>query len=56
MAIPIDFLINSQHESSDDDFSEDEISYSSEDESMEDEPSEDIDGGSLSSLEHEEGT
>lgn len=56
MAVPIDFLVNSPHESSDEDFSEYEISYSSEDESMEDEPSEDINGGSLSSLEQEQGT
>uniref|UniRef100_A0A1J3HDF0 Uncharacterized protein n=1 Tax=Noccaea caerulescens TaxID=107243 RepID=A0A1J3HDF0_NOCCA len=54
MAVPIDFLLNSPHESSDEDFSEYEISYSSEDESMEDEPSEDINGGSLSSLEQEQ--
>ncbi|CAA7030238.1 unnamed protein product [Microthlaspi erraticum] len=54
MAVPIDFLINSPHESSDDDFSEYESSYSSEDESMEDEPSDDINGGSLSNLEQKQ--
>ncbi|CAE5968116.1 unnamed protein product [Arabidopsis arenosa] len=56
MAVPIHFLINSPHESSDEEYNGSEISYSSEDESMEDESSEleNTNGESLSNLEHEE--
>ncbi|KAG7578222.1 hypothetical protein ISN45_Aa03g024300 [Arabidopsis thaliana x Arabidopsis arenosa] len=55
MAVPIHFLINSPHESSDEEYNGSEIS-SSEDESMEDDASEleNTNGGSLSNLVNEE--
>ncbi|XP_010510895.1 PREDICTED: GLABROUS1 enhancer-binding protein-like [Camelina sativa] len=64
MAVPIHFLINSPHESSDDEFNLSEISYSSDDdESMEEVESSELvntNAGSLSSplsnLEHDEET